>query len=371
MVKLGGRARVSFLAVPGGPGEDGRVSKPLIVVVLLVAALASAALVFFAMSAFSEEEAAPPVVANEPTTSAPAPEPPPAPTDAELVVRTDITDANLFVDAFDRGPIEAESWRTLPLGPHRIEARRGATVIAALTVELGPNGADVELHADGTTAQTERPEPPVRVASARTREGERPAGEPRPNEPSAPTPSVATPSVAAPSVATPSAATPSAATPSEPAAPSPAAPAVATARVEPPPGVEPAPTAPIFGARPSSGVQVVDQHQAHTVTPPPVTPTAPVAPRVAVPVAPAAPPNEAQMRRALDAVMPAVRTCAGDFHGELDVTVSFAPDGTTRARIGRLPTREARYCVQGAIHERVRVPAFTGRATQIRHVYRL
>ncbi len=364
--------RVSFLAAPEPPGEDGRVSKPLIVVVLLIAALASAALVFFAMSALSEDEP-PPVVANEPTTSAPAPEPEPeaAPTDAELVVRTDITDANLFVDAFDRGPIEAESWRTLPLGPHRIEARRGATVIAALTVELGPNGADVELHADGTTAQTERPEPPVRVASART---ERAAGQAGSSAPSNETPT-------APSAPTPSAPT-SAPTvePNEPnpapSAPAPSAPTtVATApRVEPPPGVEPAPTAPIFGARPSAGVQVVDQHQAQTVTPPPVTPTAPVAPRVAAPVAPvapAAPPNEAQMRRALDSVIPAVRTCAGDFHGELDVTVSFAPDGTTRARIGRLPTREARYCVQGAIHERVRVPAFTGRATQIRHVYRL
>lgn len=363
-VKLRTTVRVSFLAAPEAPGEDGPVSKPLIVVVLLIAALASAALVFFAMSAFSEDEP-PPVVANEPTTSAPAPEPEPeaAPTDAELVVRTDITDANLFVDAFDRGPIEPESWRTLPLGPHRIEARRGATVIAALTVELGPNGADVELHADGTTAQTERPEPPVRVASARNRDGERPAGASTPSNESTTAPSAATPNEP-PSEPTPA--------PSEPT-PAPSAPTtVATApRVEPPPGVEPAPTAPIFGARPSAGVQVVDQHQAHTVPPPPVTPTAPVAPRVAAPVAPAAPPNEAQMRRALDSVIPAVRTCAGDFHGELDVTVSFAPDGTTRARIGRLPTREARYCVQAAIHERVRVPAFTGRATQIRHVYRL
>jgi len=340
------------------------VSKPLIVVVLLIAALASAALVFFAMSAFSEDEP-PPVVANEPTTSAPTPEPEPeaAPTDAELVVRTDITDANLFVDAFDRGPIEAESWRTLPLGPHRIEARRGPTVIAALTVELGPNGADVELHADGTTAQAARAEPPVRVASARTREADRPAGQPSApaNEP---TPTAPAPTAPAPAPSAPTAA------PSEPD-PAPSAPTtVATApRVEPPPGVEPAPAAPIFGARPTAGVQVVDQNQAHTVAPPPVAPT--VAPRVAAPVAPAAPPNEAQMRRALDSVMPAVRTCAGDFHGELDVTVSFSPDGTTRARIGRLPTREARYCVQGAIHERVRVPAFAGRATQIRHVYRL
>jgi hypothetical protein len=362
-VKLRARLRVSFLAAPDGPGEDGRVSKPLIVVVLLIAALASAALVFFAMSAFSEEEA-PPVVASEPTSSAPAPEPEPAPTDAELVVRTDITDANLFVDAFDRGPIEPESWRTLPLGPHRIEARRGATVIAALTVELGPNGADVELHADGTTAQVARTEPPARVASARTREGDRAVGQPTPSAPGEPTPSNDPTPSAAPSAPEPSA--PNHA-PNEPA---PSAPTVATApRVEPPPGVEPAPAAPIFGARPSAGIQVVDQNQAHTVTPPPVTPT--VAPRVAAPVAPAAPPNEAQMRRALDSVIPAVRTCAGDFHGELDVTVSFAPDGTTRARIGRLPTREARYCVQGAIHERVRVPAFTGRATQIRHVYRL
>jgi hypothetical protein len=301
------------------------------------------------------------VVANEPTTSAPAAEPEPeaAPTDAELVVRTDITDANLFVDAFDRGPIEAESWRTLPLGPHRIEARRGATVIAALTVELGPNGADVELNADGTTAQAARAEPPVRVASARAREGDRPRSDGDPGQPGPSAPS----NEPAPSAPAP---TPSAA-PTEPN-PAPSAPVVAAPRVEPPPGVEPAPAAPIFGARPSAGVQVVDQYQAHTVTPP-VTP--PVAPRVATPVAPAAPPNEAQMRRALDSVMPAVRTCAGDFHGELDVTVSFAPDGTTRARIGRLPTREARYCVQAAIHERVRVPAFAGRATQVRHVYRL
>lgn len=340
-------------------------SKPLIVVVLLVAALASAALVFFAMTALSEDEP-PLVVANVPTTSASAPEPEPEadPTDAELVVRTDITDANLFVDAFDRGPIEAESWRTLPLGPHRIEARRGATVIAALTVELGPNGADVELHADGTTTQAARPEPPARVASARTREGERPvAAASAPSNdpiPTAPTPTAPTPTTPAPSAA-----------PSEPdPAPSAQTTVAAAPHVEPPPGVEPAPAAPIFGARPSAGVQVVDQHQAHTVTPP-ATPTAPVAPRVAAPVAPAAPPNEAQMRRALDSVMPAVRTCAGDFHGELDVTVSFAPDGTTRARIGRMPTRDARYCVQAAIHERVRVPAFTGRATQVRHVYRL
>ncbi|MCU0677775.1 MAG: hypothetical protein MUE69_33980 [Myxococcota bacterium] len=342
-------------------------SKPLIVVVLLIAALASAALVFFAMSAFSEDEPLP-AVASEPTTSAPEPEPEPAPTDAELVVRTDITDANLFVDAFDRGPIETESWRTLPLGPHRIEARRGATVIAALTVELGPNGADVELHADGTTAQAARTEPPVRVASARAREGDRAAGQPAPNAPSnEPTPGANEP---APSAAPASSATAPSAAPNE-ADPAPSAPTTVAAapRVEPPPGVEPAPAAPIFGARPSAGVQVVDQNRAHTVAPPPVTPA--VAPRVAAPVAPAAPPNEAQMRRALDSVMPAVRTCAGDFHGELDVTVSFAPDGTTRARIGRLPTREARYCVQGAIHERVRVPAFAGRATQIRHVYRL
>lgn len=338
-------------------------SKPLIVVVLLLAALASAALVFFAMNALSEGDPPPTAMSNEPTTSAPLPEPEVAPTDAELLLRTDITDANLFVDAFDRGPIEAESRRTLPLGPHRIEARRGATVIAAITVELAAGGADVELHADGTTAQTARPEAEVRVA-ARTRDEPTRTAEPQ---------DTATPTIASTSATTTASAspTPSTATPMPSSGtPTPTV-AAATPRPEPPPGVEPAPTAPIFAPRPSAGIQVVDQNPGHTITPPPTPTVTPTAPRVAAPVAPGAPPTEAQMRRALDSVLPAVRTCAGDFHGELDVTVSFAPDGSTRARIGRLPTRDARYCVQGLIHDRVEVPAFTGRATQVRHVYRL
>lgn len=338
-------------------------SKPLIVVVLLLAALASAGLVFFAMNALSQGDPPPTAMSNEPTTSAPMPEPEVAPTDAELLLRTDITDANLFVDAFDRGPIEAESRRTLPLGPHRIEARRGATVIAAITVELAAGGADVELHADGTTAQTARPEAEVRVA-VRTR-GEPTRGA-EPEEPSPATPTIA--STSATTITSPA----SSAAPVPPSAtetPTPTTVAAATPRPEPPPGVEAAPTAPIFAPRPSVGIQVVDQNPTHTVTPPPTQPVTPT--RVAAPVAPGPPPTEAQMRRALDSVLPAVRTCAGDFHGELDVSVSFAPDGATRARIGRLPTREARLCVQSLIHDRVEVPAFTGRGTQIRHVYRL
>ncbi|MEZ4252346.1 MAG: hypothetical protein R3B99_29380, partial [Polyangiales bacterium] len=86
---------------------------------------------------------------------------------------------------------------------------------------------------------------------------------------------------------------------------------------------------------------------------------------------PGPPPNEGQMRAALQSVLPAVRTCAGDFHGELEVTASFLPDGSVRARIGRLPTREARYCVQARIQETVRLRAFEGRAASFRHTYRL
>ncbi|MCB9622744.1 MAG: hypothetical protein H6723_05325 [Sandaracinus sp.] len=330
-------------------------SKPVIVVVLLLAAGASAALVFFAMSALSTEEEAPPTVASEPQVSAPAE---PEVTDAELLLRTDITDANLFVDAFDRGPIEAESRRTLPLGPHRVEARRGATVIAALTVELGANGAEVVLHADGTTTQTEGPQREVRVAARTTvRANTGTAAEPEPSE--APAAELPPPSVEV------------AAATREPE-PEPAR--------EAPAGVEPAPTAPIVVAPrvATANIEVVDQSAATNVMPAPAAPapTAPAPTTVAAPVVrpqgpPGPPPNEGQMRAALQSVLPAVRTCAGDFHGELEVTASFMPDGSVRARIGRLPTREARYCVQARIQETVRLRAFEGRAASFRHTYRL
>lgn len=77
------------------------------------------------------------------------------------------------------------------------------------------------------------------------------------------------------------------------------------------------------------------------------------------------------MVQALESVHRGVAECAGDFHGELRVRVSFRPDGTPHANIGRLPTREARVCVQSLIHQRVRVRPFQGRPTAVDHDYRL
>ncbi len=326
-------------------------SRPLIVGILLLAAGASAALVFFAMSALSGRDEPPPLAATPPSESTPVEEPAPTPTEAELVVRTDIRDASLFIDAFDRGPIEAESRRVLPLGPHRIEARRGATVIAALAVELSASGADVELHADGTTTQAARP----RVA-ARARSTSSSAREDRPaprEEPAEPTPVEGAPAPTSPTASSPSPVGSPAATPT---------PSLAA----PPPRTIPSLSVPLSAAALRAQLEAVDQPDVPTLVP--ATPT-PIRPAPAV--TPATPPTEAQMRAALDSVLVQVRTCAGDFHGELDVSASFLPDGSVRARIGRLPSRDARYCVQRQIQENVRVRAFEGRAIGYRHTYRL
>lgn len=339
------------------------VSKPLLVGILLLAASASAALVFFAMSALSGEEPAPaPIAAEPPSESTPVEEPAPTPHEAALIVRTDITDASLFVDAFDRGPIEAESRRMLPLGPHRIEARRGATVIAALTVELSASGADVELHADGTTTQTARPEPPRGAARARSTSSSAREDRPAPREEP---PGLALVEVA-PTASSPTASSRTASSPTPAATPTPDLAA-------PPPRTIPALTVPMSAATLLAQLEVRDPRYAPIVvpaTPAPATP-APTPTRPASAVASATPPTEAQMRAALDSVLAEVRTCAGDFHGELDVSATFLPDGSVRARIGRLPTREARYCVQRQIQESVRLRSFEGRAIGYRHTYRL
>ena len=115
-----------------------------------------------------------------------------------------------------------------------------------------------------------------------------------------------------------------------------------------PPGVQPAPRAPISGQTMTSS--------------PPTMETATV---MNSPV-----PTEAQLQASLRRLRPQVLHCVEDWRGELAVTVSYRTDGRISSRVGRGPSRQGRYCVQRIINESEGFH-FQGRAQRIRFTYSL
>jgi len=73
---------------------------------------------------------------NEPQAAAPPAAPPASAQIGAVRVHSALSDAQLFIDAHERGPLRDGMEVELPPGAHVLEARRGGAVVATLTVEV-------------------------------------------------------------------------------------------------------------------------------------------------------------------------------------------------------------------------------------------
>lgn len=329
-----------------------RPGRGLVLVGLLAAAGLSAAGMFFLFAHLDDADADESAEAG-PVADVPA-ELPPEPAEEALVrveITTDLQDVHLYVDDLDRGPLPPHAAIRLRPARHVFEARRGDEVLASATLELAPD-EDAHLTLDAGDTHVEHVAVPAEERTRRTSstamEGALAVLPPERDEPQ-PGPSATGPS-ATPAEEAPAAMT-AAAAPGEPGAPTNEPAPGETGEAEPmrSPFVEPA------GEPAPRMLEVVDHTRSMAATAPPRT----------------APPTAAEMRRVLAEQLPHVRRCVGSWDGDLDVAVTWLPDGTPRARVGRGPPSQARVCVQSALHQHARLPAFQGGRAAQRHTYEL
>ncbi len=331
----------------------------VLILVLSLVAVGTAVLVFVILSAV--DQPSPPTATLETASPAPSaqalPEgvaPPEAPSTLRIVA-PGIEGARIFIDAMDRGPLEAELSFELPAGTHSVEARRDDRIVAHAAVELEPGASTTATLHEGRAAHVGRAQPAATRSSPAGGVDEEPArgaavaARPRPSEPrraggreptEAQPPSAPRESAAAMTASAPAA--------SAPAASAPAASAAASTPT-------PAPVAPV----------IVPNEEDEPVARQPVVMARPPRPTEGPTVTTA---TRASLTARLRELQPQVRRCVGGWHGGLDVAVTVAGE-RVGARVGRGPSGQQRRCVQRALVEGLRA-RFRGRAAT-RHTYRL
>ncbi|MEM9071916.1 MAG: hypothetical protein AAGE52_25630 [Myxococcota bacterium] len=318
-----------------------------LIVVLGLAAVASAALVFFILSGLSTP--APPEVASVPEPPVVAEETPLE--EGRVRILAASVEGHLFVDAEDKGPIDAEMTFALPPGTHRIEARQGDRIIASTPVELEAGEIAVVTLGESQPVQIRHVRRPRRPASMQTSMQTVAVGVETPVAMAAvPTPTPMTPANVQPAPMAPIAATMTPTAMTQPATMTQAypSPMVATNN-NPQPGVYP-------------------------TSVPMVAPMAPgpamAGPAMAGPQVLPRAPSQQQMHARLRSLHQGAQRCVGNWHGSLETVVVFNPNGSVRSRIGRGPSGDQRRCVQALINRQAQI-RFNGRRTQTRFTFRL